>query len=124
VLARREGVCQDFAHLMVACLRAVGLPGRYVSGYVETEAPPGREKLEGADASHAWASVFVPGHGWLDLDPTNNTVPDDRYVVTAWGRDYADVAPIKGVIYSTGQSQELVVGVDVVRLSPSLAVSD
>jgi transglutaminase-like putative cysteine protease len=124
VLERREGVCQDFAHLMVACLRAMGLPARYVSGYVETEPPPGREKLAGADASHAWASVFVPGHGWLDLDPTNNAVPDDRYVVTAWGRDYADVAPIKGVIYSTGQSQELVVAVDVVRLSPSLAASD
>jgi transglutaminase-like putative cysteine protease len=121
VLARRQGVCQDFAHLAIACLRAVGLPARYVSGYLETQPPPGREKLEGADASHAWASVFVPGHGWLDLDPTNDTVPDDRYVVTAWGRDYSDVAPIKGVIYSTGLTQELVVAVDVVRLTASLA---
>jgi transglutaminase-like putative cysteine protease len=120
VLDRRQGVCQDFAHLAIACLRSVGLPARYVSGYLETEPPPGAEKLEGADASHAWASVFVPGHGWLDLDPTNGTVPDERYVVTAWGRDYADVAPIKGVIYSAGQSQELTVAVDVVRLAPSL----
>jgi transglutaminase-like putative cysteine protease len=121
VLDRREGVCQDFAHLMIACLRSVGLPARYVSGYIETEPPPGAEKLEGAYASHAWASTFVPGYGWLDLDPTNGTVPDDRYVVTAWGRDYADVAPIKGVIYSAGRSQELVVAVDVVRLAPSMA---
>jgi transglutaminase-like putative cysteine protease len=121
VLERREGVCQDFAHLVIACLRSMGLPARYVSGYVETEPAPGTEKLEGADASHAWASTFVPGHGWLDLDPTNGAVPDDRYVVTAWGRDYADVAPIKGVIYSAGLSQELVVAVDVVRLTPSLA---
>jgi transglutaminase-like putative cysteine protease len=121
VLTRRQGVCQDFAHLAIACLRAVGLPGRYVSGYLETSPPPGQEKLEGVDASHAWASVFVPGHGWLDLDPTNATVPDDRYVTTAWGRDYADVAPIKGVIYSSGHSQELSVAVDVVRLAPSLA---
>jgi transglutaminase-like putative cysteine protease len=124
VLQRREGVCQDFAHLAIACLRSVGLPARYVSGYLETQPPPGAAKLEGADASHAWASVFVPGHGWLDLDPTNGTVPDDRYIITAWGRDYADVAPIKGVIYSTGQSQELIVAVDVVRLAASLTAGD
>jgi transglutaminase-like putative cysteine protease len=121
VLERRKGVCQDFAHLTIACLRSLGMPARYVSGYLETLPPPGREKLQGVDASHAWASVFVPGHGWLDLDPTNATVPDDRYVVTAWGRDYADVTPIKGVIYSAGHSQELKVAVDVVRLTPSLA---
>jgi transglutaminase-like putative cysteine protease len=118
VLDRREGVCQDFAHVTVACLRAMGLPARYVSGYLETQPPPGDEKLAGADASHAWASVFVPGHGWLDLDPTNGIVPDDRYVLTAWGRDYGDVAPIKGVIYSAGQTQELLVAVDVLRLAP------
>jgi transglutaminase-like putative cysteine protease len=124
VLDRREGVCQDFAHLTVACLRSFGLPARYVSGYLETDPPPNGVKLQGVDASHAWASVFVPGHGWLDLDPTNGIVPDDRYVITAWGRDYSDVAPIKGVIYSAGHTQELVVAVDVVRLAPSLAAGD
>lgn len=124
VLARREGVCQDFAHLAVACLRSVGLPARYVSGYLETSPPPGRPKLAGADASHAWVAVFVPGDGWLNIDPTNCVVPDDRYVVTAWGRDYSDVAPIKGVIYSAGQTQELSVAVDVVRLAPTLSRRD
>jgi len=119
VLAQRHGVCQDFAHLLVGCLRSMGLASRYVSGYLETEPPPGEEKLAGADASHAWAAVFVPGGGWLDLDPTNATVPDERYITTAWGRDYADVTPLKGVVYSSGGDQVLHVAVDVVRLAAS-----
>ncbi|HEX2808232.1 MAG TPA: transglutaminase family protein, partial [Kineosporiaceae bacterium] len=100
VLERREGVCQDFAHLAVACLRGVGLPARYVSGYLETLPPPGRPRLQGADASHAWASVLLPELGWVDIDPTNDRVVDDDYVITAWGRDYSDVPPLRGVIFT------------------------
>ncbi len=117
VLRLREGVCQDFAHLAVGVLRVVGLPARYVSGYLETTPPPGRRKLVGADASHAWVSVYLPEVGWLDLDPTNDRVVDDSYVLTAWGRDYADVPPLKGVIYTEGGSTELSVAVDVSRVS-------
>ncbi len=117
VLARREGVCQDFAHLAVACLRCVGLPARYVSGYLETEPPPGRPKLQGADASHAWVSVLVPELGWVDLDPTNDQPADARYVVTAWGRDYTDVPPLKGVIFTEATKSTLAVEVDVVRVA-------
>jgi transglutaminase-like putative cysteine protease len=116
VFARREGVCQDFAHVTVACLRALGLPARYVSGYLETDPPPGCPRLIGADASHAWAEVFVPGFGWMGLDPTNGKEPGERYVVIAWGRDYTDVTPLKGVVYSSGNSQTLRVAVDVERL--------
>ncbi|MEM8925080.1 MAG: transglutaminase family protein [Actinomycetota bacterium] len=110
------GVCQDFAHLAVACIRAAGLPGRYVSGYLETEPPPGKPKVKGADVSHAWASAMIPGVGWIDLDPTNRQFVNDRYVTTAWGRDYADVAPVSGVIYSDGGMSEMEVAVDVTRL--------
>ncbi|MFN8075034.1 MAG: transglutaminase family protein [Kineosporiaceae bacterium] len=117
VLAKREGVCQDFAHLAVGCLRSVGLPARYVSGYLETEPPPGKPKLQGADASHAWASVLVPDGRWLDLDPTNDQPADSRYVVTAWGRDYTDVPPLKGVIYTEGATSALKVSVDVIRMA-------
>jgi len=113
-LAKRGGVCQDFAHLAVACLRSFGLPARYVSGYLETVPPPGQPRLEGADASHAWFAVYVPGMGWLDLDPTNDQIPDDRYVTTAWGRDFADVTPLKGVIFGGG-THVLDVGVDMLR---------
>ena len=116
VLAARTGVCQDFAHLAVGCLRSLGLAARYVSGYLETEPPPGTERLQGADVSHAWAAVWVPGGGWVDVDPTNRQFVDDRYVTTAWGRDYADVPPIKGVIFTKGLEHELDVVVDVVRL--------
>jgi transglutaminase-like putative cysteine protease len=116
VLRRREGVCQDFAHLAVACLRWVGLPARYVSGYLETQPPPGRPRLQGADASHAWASVLLPELGWVDLDPTNDRLVDDDYVVTAWGRDYTDVPPLKGVIFTESSGSRLAVGVDVVRV--------
>jgi transglutaminase-like putative cysteine protease len=113
VLAHRRGVCQDFAHLAVGCVRSMGLAARYVSGYLETEAPPGEERLVGADASHAWLSVFVPGWGWLDLDPTNDKVVGTGYVTTAWGRDYADVSPLKGIVFGGGDSHLLDVAVDV-----------
>lgn len=117
LLASRSGVCQDFAHLAVAVLRSAGLPARYVSGYLETSPPPGQAKLAGSDATHAWASVHVPGAGWIDLDPTNDHLTDSRYVVTAWGRDFRDVSPLKGVIFSRGASSTLSVGVDVIRLA-------
>ena len=116
LLTRRAGVCQDFAHLAVATLRLAGLPARYVSGYLETVPPPGQPKLQGVDASHAWVSVLVPELGWVDLDPTNNQVVDDAYVVTAWGRDYGDVPPLKGVIFTEGAGSTLKVAVDVIRL--------
>lgn len=116
VLARREGVCQDFAHLAVAALRWAGMPARYVSGYVETRPPPGQPKLQGVDASHAWVSVLVPEVGWIDLDPTNDKVVDAQYVVTAYGRDYTDVPPLKGVIFTESTSSRMRVAVDVVPL--------
>ena len=116
VLAHRSGVCQDFAHLLVGCLRSLGLAARYVSGYLETQPPPGKTKLQGADASHAWVGLFVPGHGWVDLDPTNDLVVDDRFVVTAWGRDYGDVPPLKGVIFTESAKSTLDVAVDVTRV--------
>lgn len=127
LLRKRVGVCQDFAHLMIGCLRSVGLPTRYVSGYLETRPPKGSPRLEGADASHAWVSVLTPSHGWVDLDPTNNKQPDSRYIVAAWGRDFADVTPMKGVIFTEGKSSTLDVGVDVIRLDealPGLSGSD
>ena len=116
LLERREGVCQDFALLAVGCLRSMGLAARYVSGYIETSPPPGRPRMVGADASHAWASAFVPGVGWLDLDPTNDQFVTDRYVTTAWGRDYRDVSPVKGVIYTESQGAEMEFWVDVERV--------
>lgn len=112
VLAHRRGVCQDFAHLAIGCLRSHGLAARYVSGYIETVPPPGEERMVGADASHAWFSVFQPGKGWLDFDPTNNQLPSDRHITVAWGRDYTDVTPLKGVAYGGGEHQ-LKVSVDV-----------
>lgn len=117
VLAKGEGVCQDFAHLVIGCLRSLGLAARYVSGYLETDPPPGRPRLQGADVSHAWASILVPGMGWVDFDPTNRQLVNDRYVVTAWGRDYSDVPPLKGVIFTEGTKHDLEVLVDVVRQS-------
>ncbi len=115
VLEHRSGVCQDFAHLAIGCIRAQGLAARYVSGYIETEPPPGKEKLVGADASHAWFSVFVPGTGWLDFDPTNNQLSGERHITVAWGRDYADVTPLKGVAFGSGE-HELKVAVDVLPI--------
>ena len=114
VFARRAGVCQDFAHVAIGCLRSLGLAARYVSGYLETRPPPGRARLAGADVSHAWVSVFLPGAGWADVDPTNDQLVNDRYVTTAWGRDYTDVPPLKGVIFTQGDVQDLRVSVDVI----------
>ncbi|MGB3224009.1 MAG: transglutaminase family protein [Desulforhopalus sp.] len=102
VLVNKKGVCQDFAHLAISCLRGLGLAARYVSGYLETIPPPGKPKLVGADASHAWISVFVPDFGWVDLDPTNNLINNETYITVAWGRDYGDVAPVKGVVMGGG----------------------
>ena len=113
VLHLRKGVCQDFAHLEIACLRSMGLAARYVSGYLETLPPPGKEKLQGADASHAWLAVFVPQLGWVDVDPTNNCFVGSRHICTAWGRDYADVSPVKGVIFTDAKSNTMTVSVDV-----------
>ena len=113
LLARRAGVCQDFAHLTITGLRALGLSARYVSGYLETEPPPGMARLQGADVSHAWVGIFLPSLGWIDLDPTNDQFVDDRYVTVAWGRDYSDVPPLKGVIFTESESHELTVSVDV-----------
>ena len=113
VLDRREGVCQDFAHVAIGCLRSLGLPARYVSGYLETFPPPGRPRLVGADQSHAWLAAYAPGVGWVDADPTNNRLVNDRYVTTAWGRDYSDVPPVRGVIYTDGPTKALEVTVDV-----------
>ncbi|WP_339650343.1 transglutaminase family protein [Halopseudomonas pelagia] len=112
VLASRRGVCQDFAHLAIGCLRSLGLAARYVSGYMETMPPAGQEKLLGADATHAWLAVFIPGWGWLEIDPTNGCVPDERYIVLGWGRDFADVTPLKGVMTGGGE-HKLTVAVDV-----------
>ncbi len=115
VLVHRRGVCQDFAHLMTGALRSIGLPARYVSGYIETDPPPGQKKLVGSDASHAWCSVYVPEVGWIDADPTNNQIPPHRHVTVGWGRDYGDVAPLRGVVLGPSASQNMTVEVDVRR---------
>ncbi|AFK04465.1 transglutaminase domain-containing protein [Emticicia oligotrophica DSM 17448] len=115
VLKERKGVCQDFSHLAIACLRSVGLAARYVSGYIETLPPPGKPKLQGSDASHAWISVYIPDMGWCEFDPTNNLIPKDKHIITAYGRDYSDVAPLKGIIFSSGEHR-VSVEVDVIRV--------
>jgi transglutaminase-like putative cysteine protease len=114
VLRERKGVCQDFAHLAIACVRSVGLPARYVSGYIETVSPAGVDRLIGVDASHAWFSVYIPLLGWVDFDPTNNVLPGIQHITIGWGRDYADIAPLNGIILSSG-SHGLGVSVDVKR---------
>lgn len=111
--SRRQGVCQDFAHIMIACLRSLGLPARYVSGYLLTQPPPGQPRLLGVDASHAWLAVWCPQHDWVELDPTNNLIAAQSHAVIACGRDYADVAPLRGVIQGGG-SHTLSVAVSVV----------
>ncbi len=114
VMKKRAGVCQDFAHLMLACLRSLGVPARYVSGYLETRPPPGKPKLTGADASHAWVSVFCGEEaGWIDTDPTNDILPGERHITVAWGRDFSDVSPLRGVTLGAG-GQRLAVAVDVI----------
>lgn len=112
VFTEKKGVCQDFAQIAIACIRSQGLAARYVSGYIETIPPKGKEKLVGADASHAWFSIYIPGFGWADFDPTNNLIPANQHLVVAWGRDYFDVPPLKGVIYSNGNN-EMSVSVDI-----------
>lgn len=102
VLVRRRGVCQDFAHLMLSCLRSLGLAARYVSGYILTHPPAGKARLVGADATHAWVSVYCPGAGWVDFDPTNAHIPTREHVTLAWGRDFADISPLRGVILGGG----------------------
>lgn len=122
VFAARAGVCQDFARLGIACLRSLGLAGRYVSGYLATDPPPGKERMVGVDATHAWAAVWLPDGSaegdWLDFDPTNNQFADERYVTLAWGRDYADVPPVRGIIYTDAKESTIGVSVDVAPLSP------
>ena len=112
VLARRRGVCQDYAHFMIGCLRTLGLPARYVSGYILTTPPPGKPRLVGADASHAWVSAWCGEAGWVDIDPTNDMLVGDQHITLAWGRDFSDVTPMRGVILGGGD-QELVVRVTV-----------
>lgn len=113
VLKEKRGVCQDFSHLAIASLRSMGFPARYVSGYLETLPPPGKKKLQGSDASHAWVSVYIPPFGWCEFDPTNDMIPQERHIVTAYGRDYSDIAPLKGIIFSSGR-HTLSVAVDVI----------
>jgi transglutaminase-like putative cysteine protease len=117
VLEAREGVCQDFARLAIACLRANGLAASYVSGYLATDPPPGKERMIGVDATHAWASVWTPQNVWLGLDPTNDQMVDERYIVAAFGRDYADVPPLRGIIYTDSESSVIEVSVDVAPYS-------
>ncbi|MFO1491245.1 MAG: transglutaminase family protein [Kiritimatiellia bacterium] len=112
VFKHRRGVCQDFAHLAIACLRSLGLPARYVSGYLETLPPPGQTRLIGADASHAWISAWCPGFGWIDADPTNNLLPGPRHITVGWGQDFADISPVRGVLVGGG-AHTLNVSVDV-----------
>ena len=109
----RAGVCQDLAHVGIACIRSMGLAARYVSGYLLTHPPPGRERLIGADASHAWFSAWVPPYGWVDFDPTNDMLPSDQHITVAWGRDYGDVTPIHGIL-TGGSEQDVEVAVDVI----------
>ena len=116
VLDAKAGVCQDFAHVAIASLRSLGLACRYVSGYLATYPPPGKERMIGVDASHAWAAVRLADSTWLGFDPTNDTLVDERYTVVAWGRDYDDVPPLRGVIYTDAEERKMDVSVDVAPL--------
>jgi transglutaminase-like putative cysteine protease len=116
VLAAREGVCQDFARLAIACLRANGLAARYESGYLATDPPPGRQRVFGIDAMHAWAAVWAPGDLWIGFDPTNDQLVDERYILVGWGRDYADVPPLRGIIFTESENSSIDVSVDVTPL--------
>lgn len=123
VLAAGSGVCQDFARLAIACLRSQGLAARYVSGYLATDPPPGKERMVGVDATHAWASVWLPDGTWLDFDPTNDQLGDERYTTVAWGRDYADVSPLRGVIYTEAQDSTIEVSVDVAPIDEEFSAA-
>jgi len=103
VLEEKRGVCQDFAHLMLSSLRSLGLPARYVSGYLLTEPPPGQERMVGADASHAWVALYCPENGWVEFDPTNAVLPGTQHITLAWGRDFSDVSPLRGIILGGGE---------------------
>ncbi|MFM9034228.1 MAG: transglutaminase N-terminal domain-containing protein [Mycobacterium sp.] len=116
VLAAREGVCQDFARLAIACLRANGLAASYVSGYLATDPPPGRDRMYGVDATHAWVAVRTGENRWLGMDPTNDQLTDERYITVGWGRDYADVPPLRGIIYTESENSTIDVSVDVTPL--------
>lgn len=120
VLRIKRGVCQDFAHLEIACLRSLGLPARYVSGYLLTRPPEGQVKLVGSDASHAWISVWTPETGWVDFDPTNNMMPSTEHITLAFGRDYQDVSPVSGVLLGGGDHQ-VEVAVDVTPVPSGMA---
>lgn len=120
VLQAGEGVCQDFARLAIACLRANGLAASYVSGYLATDPPPGKERMFGVDATHAWAAVWMPGDRWLGLDPTNDQFIDERYITVGWGRDYADVPPLRGIIYTDSEYSVIDVSVDVAPFEPGI----
>ena len=113
VLEARQGVCQDFARLAIACLRSKGLAASYVSGYLATDPPPGKERMIGIDSTHAWAAVWTPQNEWLGFDPTNDQMVDERYIVVGWGRDYADVPPLRGIIYTDSKRSVIDVAVDV-----------
>lgn len=115
---KRAGVCQDFAHLQISCLRSIGLPARYISGYLRTEPPPGKPRLIGADASHAWISIYIPQHGWTEFDATNNVLPTHNHIRVAVGRDYNDICPVRGTVYGGG-SQKLHTGVTVTPITTS-----
>jgi transglutaminase-like putative cysteine protease len=119
IMVTRSGVCQDFAHIGVACLRSIGLAARYVSGYIETAPPLGQARLIGADASHAWFSVYAADAGWIDFDPTNNQIPGEQHITVAWGRDFADVSPLRGVALGGGK-HKVVVSVDVARIPDNI----
>ena len=116
VFANKRGVCQDFAHVMLSCLRSCKLPARYVSGYILNDPPPGKEKLVGSDASHAWIETWLPGIGWIGFDPTNGKLANTEFITIAWGRDYGDVTPLCGVVLGGGE-HELEVRVTVTRLA-------
>jgi transglutaminase-like putative cysteine protease len=118
VFKKRRGVCQDFAHMQIACLRSINIAARYVSGYLRTYPPPGKARLIGADASHAWLSAYCRGVGWVDMDPTNNVAPTDGHVTVAWGRDYGDVSPLRGLILGGG-NHVLKVEVDMEPVEPT-----
>jgi transglutaminase-like putative cysteine protease len=120
IIEKKRGVCQDFAHLMISCLRSVGLPARYVSGYILTQPPAGQPRLIGADASHAWVSAYCPEFGWVDFDPTNGKLANTEFITLGWGRDFSDITPLRGVVLGSG-AQEMEVRVTVMPLDATLS---